>query len=367
MTVRTQDIRFACSHCGQRIVVDASAAGVETACPGCKRPMVIPDEAMLVDRASVAAVAGRGKGLGRVGFPDGATGVEPLERELATSRRENAGLQEQLRALGEEHAQLRASFAEAATKRQQLAEDHEVARERIKALESEASAMQSRRAAAEQELKEARAEIIRLQDESSLHRRNFDEARTKLVLAETESHRASALEAEMHQLEEKLTTALADGQLLTRRCEELQAEAESARRDLVQTESGRELAALRQRFTTSEEERKRLALQFSDAQSEVRRLTDGERERREQFETMRKERDAALSRAEANSQSALQHGNEVLRGILDRQKSELDERYTELRRLRAAQLSLRILYVLAGLLLFVAIVLGLQTLHQAWR
>jgi len=305
--------------------------------------------------------------MGRVTFAEGAARTEPLERELAVSRKEIARLKEQLHALGEERTRLQAALAEGTKRSQQQTEDLELARERLKALETEAAAMRTLRTAAEQELREARAEIVRLQDESGLHRRNFDDARTKLATAEIGVQRAAALEAELHSVEERLTAALEAGHRGEQYREELRAEVESARRELQLTESGRELTALRVRFAQTEEERKRLAAQFSDAQGEVRRLSEGEREWRVQFDTMRRQRDDALSRADASSHSALQHGNDVLRGILDRQKSELDERYTELRRLRGAQLSLRILYVLTALMLFVAIVLGLQALHGMWR
>ena len=57
----------------------------------------------------------------------------------------------------------------------------------------------------------------------------------------------------------------------------------------------------------------------------------------------------AEHRAEAASESALKHDNEVLRGIIERQNSVGEERYAELRKLRRARLALRILYALGFL------------------
>ncbi len=352
MTASTQDIRFACAHCGQRIVVEATAAGVETECPGCREPVVIPAEGAMLDRESVTAAAGR---------------TAALERELGASRKEIARLQEQLRAGNEERKAFQSSKSEAAEKLRHSTEDLEVARERVRALEAEAAAVQTRRAAAEQGLAEARAEIVRLQEESGLHRRNFDEAREKLAVAEKVAQRVPALETELGGVQEKLAASLDEGLRAGKQCEALRTDLDAARRELIQTESGRELAALRTRFGKTEEGRKRLSAELAGAQAEARRATEAERELRAQFDTMRHQRDEALSRADAGSHSALQHGNDVLRGILDRQKSELDERYTELRRLRSAQLTLRILYALGGLLFIAAIVLGLLALNGVWR
>lgn len=313
--------------------------------------MVIPPLDAMRDRESVAAAAGRSAAL---------------ERELANGRKEIGQLREQLRAGQDERREAAERFSDATKKLKQATDDLEIASERRRALEAEASALQRARADAERNLAEARTEIERLKEEGSAHRRDFDAVRAKLAAAETEAKRVPGLETELHGAEEKLTAAMAEKHRLSQRCEEWRAESEQAKRDLLQTESGRELTAVRARFATSQEERQRLAAQLAETQGELRGVTQTERQLREEFDKMRRQRDDALSRAEANSGSALEHGNDVLRGILDRQKMELDERYAELRRLRAAQLSLRILYVSAGLLLFIAIVLGLRALHVMW-
>lgn len=352
MPVPIRDIRFACERCGQRIVVDASAAGAETECPGCREPMVIPAGGLMLDREAVTVAAGR---------------AVVLEREIAASRKEITRLQDQLQAAGVQREALQHGLADAAKKLQQSTDDLELAREKAKALEVDALAGQAKRSAGEQELAEARAEIARMQEESGLQRRILDETRAKAADGEVAAQRAAALESEVRDVEARLVAAIAESRQAEQQCETLSSELAAARRELLQTESGRALAELRERFEKTEAERKVLAAQLADAQADLGRHAGGEREWRERFETMRQERDDALSRAEAGSHTALQHGNDVLRGILDRQKRELDERYVELRRLRSAQLGMRLLYAVAVVLFLGAVVLGLLALHGYWR
>jgi chromosome segregation ATPase len=352
MNAPTPDIRFACGRCGQRIVVDASAAGVETECPGCREPVVIPGGAVLRDRESVTAAAGR---------------AAAMESELAAGRKEISRLQEQLRVTAEERAAFQAALAESAKTLKQNAEDQEVARERIEALEAAAAAALATRAGMEKELAASRADVTRLEEERERQRRLGEDLNARLAAAEGVAQRVAPLEAEVRDAQSKLAGALEEGRRAAEQCERLKAAVETARRELLQTESGRELAALRARFSQTEEEDRQLKAQLAEVLDEAQRVARTERELRAQFDTMRRERNEALSRAEAVAPSALQHGNDVLRGIVDRQKAELDERYSELRRLRTAQLSLRILYALIGLAFMAAIALGLLALHGAWR
>src|SRR4051812_32355904 len=42
MIAESADIKFACPQCGQRIVVDKSAAGLHGTCPICEGPVTVP-------------------------------------------------------------------------------------------------------------------------------------------------------------------------------------------------------------------------------------------------------------------------------------------------------------------------------------
>lgn len=291
-----------------------------------------------------------------------------LDRELAQSQAEKVQLQQQLSAFAEEREQARAAARlavnESAAKRKQLEDDLEIARERIKALEADLAArnadaktIRGEVDSLEKELSEAKAEIVRLQEESALHRKNYDETQAKLLTAEPIALRVEPLERDLAATREKLAVA-------EQRGETLQKETETLRREFAQTDFGRELIDLRSQLGEARKEQEKLGGQLTEARREVRRLADAESELRLNFDAMRSARDEALIRAEAGSQSALQHGNEVLRGILDRQKIELDERYVELRRLKKAQFASRILYAIFGIGLIGVIALALHLVPQ---
>jgi chromosome segregation ATPase len=333
-------------------VVDGSAAGVETECPGCREPVVIPGGAVWRDRESVTAAAGR---------------TAALESELAVGRKELARFQEQLRRAAEERAVRECALSDSTKELQQATLALEIARERTAAIEADAAAAQAGRAGAERELAASRAEMARLQAEGERQRRLTEDLRSCLDVAETVVQRVTPLEAELRDVRGKLESAREEGRRAVEQCERWKADVETARRELLQTESGRELAALRARQAQAEEEHRQLAAQFAEVQEEAQQIARTERELRTLFATMRRERDEALSRAEAAAPNTLQHGNDVLRGILDRQRSELDECYGELRRLRGARWSWRILYALGVVLFLAAVVLGLLALHGVWR
>ena len=91
----TADIKFACLHCGQNILVRADAAGLQAACPTCAQSVTIP----------VQGSFGEPSGKARNGRKPGAEAGE----ELAVSRAENARLREQFSVLQAENERLNAS------------------------------------------------------------------------------------------------------------------------------------------------------------------------------------------------------------------------------------------------------------------
>ena len=52
MIADSTDIKFSCSKCGQHIVVDKSAAGLEASCPICAHPVVVPQASSIHSRTS---------------------------------------------------------------------------------------------------------------------------------------------------------------------------------------------------------------------------------------------------------------------------------------------------------------------------
>ena len=51
MIADSADIKFACPQCGQRIVVDKSAAGLNGSCPICEGPVVVPHASSVRERS----------------------------------------------------------------------------------------------------------------------------------------------------------------------------------------------------------------------------------------------------------------------------------------------------------------------------
>lgn len=386
MTAGRQDIRFSCPHCGQRFVVDASGAGVETQCAGCLKSLVVPEVGSMMDREYVARAAGPG-GERRSGGDRLGAGIREgkMPTPMVDSAREFSAERNQLRAeagqsavelkqarteiaqLAQRLAALEAEAAEHAARRRQTEEDLELTREKAKALgtdvaarEKELASVRERVAALDRELIDAKAEISRLQDESDLHLHNYDDARAKLAAAEPAVARAEALSKELSGTQEKLAAA-------AERAHTLVKESETMRREFSQTESGRVLLDLRARAEGLDSDRKRLETELAEAKSETAKLTGAGKELQTQFEAMRTARDEAVRQLQVGSATGLQQVNEVLRGVLDRQKVELDERYTELRRLKKAELATRMLYLLFAILLVALIAYGIHILPQALK
>jgi chromosome segregation ATPase len=144
--------------------------------------------------------------------------------------------------------------------------------------------------------------------------------------------------------------------------DELQRELEQIQRDLAETGNGRELAALRAREKTLEAEKDRISKALNESTQDAERFAELNAKAREQLESMHRRCADAEKRAESSSASEIGRDNEILRGILARQKEELEQRYKELLALRRAKFALRITYwIFAVGALFVA-AFGLKVL-----
>lgn len=346
----------------------------------------MPEVGSMMDREYIARAAGPG-GERRSGGDRLGSGIREgkMPPPMLDSARDFTAERNQLRAeagqsavevkqarteiaqLAQRLAALEAKAAEHATKRKQTEEDLELSREKAKALgtdiaarEKELASVRDRVAALDRELTDAKAEISRLQDESDLHLHNYDDARTKLATAEPAVARAEALSKELSGTQEKLAAT-------EERANTLAKESETMRREFSQTESGRVLLDLRARVENLDADRKRLETELAEAKHEIARQTEAGKELQTQFEAMRTARDEAVRALETGSATGLQQVNEVLRGVLDRQKVELDERYTELRRLKKAELATRILYVLFAMLLLALIAYGIHVIPRVLK
>ena len=175
-------------------------------------------------------------------------------------------------------------------------------------------------------------------------------------LAETECARGVA--------EEKLTAeqsarAAAETQrnLRAGQCLLLQEEIARLRNDLAEGHAGRELLALRDRFEVLESKHQKATAALENLESAHATLTAAERQLRTEARAARACAAAAENRAEASTDSALARDIAVLRGIIERQKAELEERFVELRRFQRARLVLRIVYAVFALAFLVVLTL----------
>lgn len=344
-------------------MVDRSGAGVETTCSGCNKSLVVPQVASMLDREYVARSAGSmAKSPQRIPAARVESAHSALELKQAQS--EIAELTQRL-STSEAHA------AELAARQQQTAEALELAQQKSGALTAQLAArekeIESTRAkiiALEREQVTAKAEISRLQDVGDLHLHNCKDALARLALAEKSVSRAEAVAKDVLATAEKLAAAEERGQHLGQNVATLTTEIETMRREFAQTESGRTLLDLRARMEERETQCNDLGLELSELKDDFVKKTEAEKEARAQFESMRTERDSLTRQLDSESASGLKQANEILRGVLDRQKSELAERYAELRRLKKAEFASRILYAILAILIVAFVAAALHVVPR---
>lgn len=395
MTADSTDIKFACPQCGQSISVDASGAGLHANCPTCQHPLVIPSRGSLHDRSygEAAPPAGRMAFAGE----DAAIAAAELqerraelaavqrrsdesERALAVAEKENARLQQQLKQArdeGGQHASVAAEVPGLQAERQQLQSElarseHraaaaetqlEEARAVISKLGAQLVAVEENRAQWEQAfaqtteqtdaserqiaaqtadlntaLATARSEIETLTGEGAALRQQLESAQAEARAA------AAAAEEKLTAARRQLQSAEAEHLSLTDRYATVRVEAATLRHDLSEIHSGRELLALRERFNALETDHLRITGAHARSTNELDDLTAAAEKLRADLAEARERGADAERRAEAASDSALKRDNDVLRGIVERQNAVGAEGFAELRRLRRARLSLRILY-----------------------
>lgn len=415
-TITCTDIKFACGGCGQRLLVDAEAVGLEIACPTCAQDLQVPEhsdfdpETLLGERGG-----GHDHGHGAAEAPDdydladSPAEAHLLRRQLADAELQNERIERELEAAtnqlnlarreAKEHSTARERAAAAAAQRgaeltllegelaQREAELAE-SRERVRVREAELATVRSGRDKFEARVTELREELKVAQDERELSRqlatglsaqlaaRERDTAEGmvsiaalqdrlrstegKLVVLEQESaarqlellalrETAKAkelLESELDEVQGRLTKAEVVGEALSRKREELQSETESLRKQLSESEGGREVLALRERVQTAGEEVARTQRALDLAEVQARKWREAEERSQAGLETLRSRCERAERHAEEGKEAALTRDCEVLRGIVERQKSELSQQHTALAHLRRGQIWLRFAYAL---------------------
>ena len=140
-------------------------------------------------------------------------------------------------------------------------------------------------------------------------------------------------------MEAQWKTAAAERDSANEEADDLLRENNELRSDLEESETGHELLSLREQIKEvgkpSASARSGVARQ---AEGEMARVAEAERRQKADFEGVLKRCEDAERRAEAVSEPQLRKDNEVLRGIVNRQKQDWEHHQAELRRLRRARL-----------------------------
>ncbi len=420
MIADSADIKFACSQCGQRMVVEKSGAGLTAACPICNSPVTVPEFSTYADHISrghrpesKTGKTARPEDFADPDFEetreelfDATISRGQLERELDVANKEAARLQVLFKKAVEEceritasatHAQaeiksfqadrqqLKAELAQAKQRalaaEQQLGEmstaltalqeenqglrervenDLEISQERLSATETQLRSRERELAALREENQElvqslaaAQSELAAEQQQSGKVQRELDSA---AQLLDEASQNESRLSATIHELHAKLEQSANDAERLGKEGERLQQQIDTLRHDLTETDSGRELLDLRAKLQNLEAEHGATLSALAATTDEAQQLAQAEQQLRDELKSTRRQRDEAERQAEANSESKLQHDNEILRGINRRDSVTIGVYHTELRRLRRARFALRIVYaIFATALIFLVI------------
>ena len=342
----TEPIHFDCPHCSQHIAAEPDDAGRHVGCPTCNQTLVVPNHRGTASSPDAPAPAspdstqpapdpGADAGYGAP------SQLPALLAELEAARTAAAELQNQLEAAGSNEDALRLHLDELEGLRAQEQAQAAHAADAAAAAESELrSALGSARGQLEVLLSERDAlkAALETSQKASL---GAEEQATERILAARRL--ASTAEAAREELSQKVGF--------------LESEVRTLRTQLNQDTSGRDLLTLRDRVRELGEayESKSVALaQATDALAGHNRETESLR--KQLAEALR--RVAELERGtEEASAAKLKEDNEVLRGMVKRQKSVCKRHTAALIGLRSANLLLRILQT-AGTLL----VLGLGAL-----
>jgi chromosome segregation ATPase len=322
----------------------------------------------------------------------------------------NRKFQDELKRLAEEHQQICNKYTAAASDRdtalactQQMADEIEQLRRRAEAAES---LMEE----AHQQLQVLQAEEIELstavasaQEEIAFYARRNEEQERELAAersryGETQSEwtaalrRIDALEQQLAGIQTELATTRAALALTEQKAAKLKVtehdlsttvarlktaeervltlekglsecttECQSLRRSLSEDTVGKDLMATRDQLAEVSKERDHLDAETRHLSDTLHSLTAAKSERDEQIKTLTRELDEARRRAEAASEARLRQDNEVLRGIIARQNSELEQKHTQLVRLKRARFGVRLAYASFALALVLVLAWAIKT------
>ena len=336
------DITFECSNCGQRIAVEANAAGLEVDCPSCQTTLTIPTD----------------------GTRERGTDPGSLREQLAAAQSECERLranathaQAEIKSFQNERLSLRADIVSlkqrSATLEKQLADlelESEVQRQRLAAtatqLEANDAALAGFRAA-EASVRSARNEL-----EHALAAANSEGAAGQAELKKKSKALAAAKaalkEAEANTANWQTRCESSNGELaeMKQQFASMREEVESLRGLLGASETGRELAAAREELAAHKNDSQRWQQRVDLLEADLRGVAAQSQRFLEEAEALRHRLQDALQEAEAASDEKTREDNAVLRAIISRQNVELEIQHHDLIRLKRARFALRLVYAL---------------------
>jgi chromosome segregation ATPase len=294
-----------------------------------------------------------------------------LKSEAAAARQRLAALEARLQAVEQERSEFAAALAESEHTRAELAHQLEVNQQRVSGLtsqlewkEHELQETLAQLAAAQIDQANAHREWEDLHAESGLLRTSLDTANARLATATAAEARLIETEQQLQETDRRLASSEEACRSLAICCEELKRETQTLRHDLENTDAGKELVVLRGKLEATEAEARRAADEARKSHEEILHKTQAQQQIELQLKNLCQQLQDAESRALAASESKVQQDNDVLRGIVERQNSELQSKHIELVRLKRARIALRIVYTAFGLALVILAITAAKIIPQ---
>jgi chromosome segregation ATPase len=245
-----------------------------------------------------------------------------------------------------------------------MAPELDVARENLHAYSEAFDSLQQQLRQAEADVADARHHLADTQEERTVALREIQALQQRIAEQEKEvaslwteltasTGKAEAAAAELVKVRENLASVEQAGESLRAEKADLTKERDSLRRSVSESGLGQELVSVREQLATAEKENKRLNLHSRQLTSDVDAAEKARKERDDLIRTLKTELDTARRSATANSEAKINNDNDVLRGIIARQNAELEQKHTQLKRLKRARLGVQFAYALFAIALIV--------------
>jgi len=266
------------------------------------------------------------------------------QAKLGEQEAELEQAQRAVEALRKEIGELRTERGQLSDETVRLAGELSSSEHRAALLTAELQELEGEFEAAKELLNEAQAnrttalrEIGALTDERATFLLQLAEARAQLaVLAQTEAKlKSTTVELDAARQE------LAQSEQSVRKA---RMEVDELRRTVSENRAGRDFIEVRAKLEVAQAEHARLLEETRQIRESLSVQENASREAEDRAKGMRQQLQEALRAAEAGSESRLRRDNDVLRGIVARQNSELEQKHLHLVRLKRARLALQIVY-----------------------